>query len=149
MPVSATRVDTGLHGVYSISSRWGFDFVSGYTVKAIPAGSNMSLEELRKGKYVLDEKQWLTVRIYMRANRRSKTQTSQTPANSISRVHRRCSWHGRGHPSPPEEPPFDGVCQMFFAVLTLKISHQRRDSGWIHTLLEEAENERMHLMFVG
>jgi ubiquinol oxidase len=22
----------------------------------------------------------------------------------------------------------------------------RRDSGWIHTLLEEAENERMHLM---
>lgn len=25
---------------------------------------------------------------------------------------------------------------------------QRRDSGWIHTLLEEAENERMHLMFV-
>ncbi len=23
---------------------------------------------------------------------------------------------------------------------------QRRDSGWIHTLLEEAENERMHLM---
>lgn len=25
---------------------------------------------------------------------------------------------------------------------------QRRDSGWIHTLLEEAENERMHLMYV-
>ena len=22
----------------------------------------------------------------------------------------------------------------------------KRDSGWIHTLLEEAENERMHLM---
>ena len=22
----------------------------------------------------------------------------------------------------------------------------QRDSGWIHTLLEEAENERMHLM---
>lgn len=29
----------------------------------------------------------------------------------------------------------------------LKFS-QRRDSGWIHTCLEEAENERMHLMFV-
>lgn len=25
---------------------------------------------------------------------------------------------------------------------------QRRDHGWIHTLLEEAENERMHLMYV-
>ena len=23
----------------------------------------------------------------------------------------------------------------------------RRDNGWIHTLLEEAENERMHLMY--
>jgi hypothetical protein len=23
---------------------------------------------------------------------------------------------------------------------------QRRDGGWIHTLLEEAENERMHLL---
>jgi hypothetical protein len=47
----------------SIPSRWGFDLVSGYTVKSIPPGSNMSLEELRKGKYVLDEKQWLTVRL--------------------------------------------------------------------------------------
>ena len=26
---------------------------------------------------------------------------------------------------------------------------KRRDGGWIHTLLEEAENERMHLLFVG
>lgn len=25
---------------------------------------------------------------------------------------------------------------------------QRRDGGWIHTLLEEAENERMHLLWV-
>lgn len=33
-------------------------------------------------------------------------------------------------------------------ILTWKF-YQRRDSGWIHTLLEEAENERMHLMFVG
>lgn len=23
---------------------------------------------------------------------------------------------------------------------------QKRDAGWIHTLLEEAENERLHLM---
>jgi hypothetical protein len=32
--------------------------------------------------------------------------------------------------------------------LLTKIFGQRRDSGWIHTLLEEAENERMHLMLV-
>lgn len=30
----------------------------------------------------------------------------------------------------------------------LDLTRQRRDSGWIHTLLEEAENERMHLMCV-
>jgi ubiquinol oxidase len=42
-------------------SSWTFDFVSGYKHKPIPLGSNMSLEELRKGGYVLDEKQWLTV----------------------------------------------------------------------------------------
>lgn len=33
-------------------------------------------------------------------------------------------------------------------VITRRTFDQRRDSGWIHTLLEEAENERMHLMFV-
>jgi ubiquinol oxidase len=43
-------------------SRWAFDFASGYTAKPIPPGSNMSIEELRKGKYILDEKQWLSVR---------------------------------------------------------------------------------------
>jgi hypothetical protein len=44
-------------------SRWAFDFASGYTAKPIPPGSNMSVEELRKGRYILDEKQWLTVRV--------------------------------------------------------------------------------------
>ena len=32
--------------------------------------------------------------------------------------------------------------------LIVTVCAQRRDSGWIHTLLEEAENERMHLMYV-
>ena len=26
------------------------------------------------------------------------------------------------------------------------LRHMQRDHGWIHTLLEEAENERMHLL---
>ncbi len=26
------------------------------------------------------------------------------------------------------------------------LRHMERDHGWIHTLLEEAENERMHLL---
>ncbi|KAH9969707.1 alternative oxidase [Russula dissimulans] len=90
--------------------RWGFDVVSGYTHKTIPPGSNMSLEELRKGKYVLDEKQWLTRFLIL---------------ESIA-----------------------GVPGMVAATLRhlRSLRLMRRDSGWIHTLLEEAENERMHLM---
>jgi len=42
--------------------RWGFDLVSGYKSKPIPPGSNMSLEELRKGGYCMDEHGWLNVR---------------------------------------------------------------------------------------
>jgi hypothetical protein len=38
------------------------------------------------------------------------------------------------------------LCFFFFSYK--EYLDQRRDSGWIHTLLEEAENERMHLMFV-
>ncbi|KAI9509185.1 alternative oxidase-domain-containing protein, partial [Russula earlei] len=87
-------------------SRWGFDVVSGYKHKTIPAGSNMSLEELRKGKYVLDEKQWLTRILFL---------------ESIAGV-----------------PGMVGATLRHLRSLRL----MRRDSGWIHTLLEEAENER-------
>jgi ubiquinol oxidase len=37
------------------------DFASGYRHKPIPPGSTMTLEELRKGGYVLDENGWLSV----------------------------------------------------------------------------------------
>ncbi|KAH9980188.1 alternative oxidase [Lactifluus volemus] len=104
-----TLSDKFAYGLVKLS-RWTFDFVSGYKHKPIPAGSNMSLEELRKGGYVLDEKQWLTRILFL---------------ESIA-----------------------GVPGMVAATLRhLKsLRLMRRDSGWIHTLLEEAENERMHLM---
>jgi len=42
--------------------RWGFDLVSGYKHKPLPPdGNNMSLDELRRGGYVLTEKAWLRV----------------------------------------------------------------------------------------
>src|SRR5580693_8588505 len=70
-------------------------------------------------------------------------------ANSIPRVHRGRPWHGRSHPSPPQEFPPHGVFPYPETLYRLRlltwIFDQRRDSGWIHTLLEEAENERMHL----
>lgn len=43
--------------------RWGFDLVSGYKHKPIPPNSNMSLEELRKGGYVMTEHDWLNVSV--------------------------------------------------------------------------------------
>ncbi|KAG1742397.1 AOX, alternative oxidase mitochondrial precursor [Suillus paluster] len=91
-------------------TRWGFDLVSGYKHKPIPADSKMSLEELRKGGYILDEKAWLSRILFL-----------ETVA---------------------------GVPGMVAATLRhlTSLRLMRRDSGWIHTLLEEAENERMHLM---
>jgi len=47
-------------------SRWGFDVVSGYKHKPIPADSRMSLEELKKGGYILDEKAWLRVSVFIK-----------------------------------------------------------------------------------
>jgi hypothetical protein len=91
-------------------ARWGFDFVSGYKHKPIPQGQTMTLEQLRKGGYILDEHQWLNRILFL-----------ETLA---------------------------GVPGMVAATLRhlTSLRRMRRDSGWIHTLLEEAENERMHLM---
>jgi len=90
--------------------RWGFDFVSGYRHKPIPPDSKLTLEQLRKGGYILDERQWLSRILFL-----------ETVA---------------------------GVPGMVAATLRhlTSLRLMRRDSGWIHTLLEEAENERMHLM---
>ena len=41
--------------------RWGFDLVSRYKHKDIPPDNTMSVEELRKHGYIMDEKQWLAV----------------------------------------------------------------------------------------
>ncbi|KAI0320153.1 alternative oxidase [Amylostereum chailletii] len=91
-------------------ARKSFDIVSGYKHKSIPPDSAMSLEQLRKEGYVMDEQAWLNRILFL---------------ESIA-----------------------GVPGMVAATLRhLKsIRLMRRDSGWIHTLLEEAENERMHLM---
>lgn len=91
--------------------RWGFDFASGYKHKPIPPNSSsMSLEELRRGGYVLTEQAWLMRILFL-----------ETIA---------------------------GVPGMVAAMLRhlTSLRSMRRDSGWIHTLLEDAENERMHLM---
>jgi len=92
-------------------TRRAFDLVSGYKHKAMPANAaTMSLEELRRGGYVLTEAQWLSRILFL---------------ESIA-----------------------GVPGMVAATLRhlRSLRLMRRDSGWIHTLLEEAENERMHLM---
>ncbi|KAI0917335.1 hypothetical protein AcW1_007450 [Taiwanofungus camphoratus] len=90
--------------------RWGFDIATAYKHKPVPPGSNMTLQELRKGGYCMDERHWLRRILFL---------------ESIA-----------------------GVPGMVAAMLRHLTSLRllRRDSGWIHTLLEEAENERMHLM---
>ncbi|KAG8716184.1 hypothetical protein FRC09_015991 [Ceratobasidium sp. 395] len=90
--------------------RWGFDFFSGYKCKPIPPGSKMTLAQLRSGRYIMTESEWLTRIVFL-----------ETVA---------------------------GVPGMVAATIRhlRSLRLMRRDAGWIHTLLEEAENERMHLM---
>ncbi|KAJ7083967.1 alternative oxidase [Mycena belliarum] len=91
-------------------ARYGFDLVSGYKHKETPPGTTMTVEQLRKEGYLLDEGGWLNRILFL-----------ETIA---------------------------GVPGMVAATLRhlTSLRLMRRDSGWIHTCLEEAENERMHLM---
>ncbi|KAF5315070.1 hypothetical protein D9619_007299 [Psilocybe cf. subviscida] len=91
-------------------SRSIFDLVSGYRHPKHPPTPGMTIEELRKGGYILTDKQWLDRILFL-----------ETIA---------------------------GVPGMVAATLRhlTSLRLMRRDSGWIHTCLEEAENERMHLM---
>jgi hypothetical protein len=66
-------------------------------------------------------------------------------AHPFLRDSRRSARNGRGDAPPPHKFASHGQLD-FFLTITFLIIQQRRDSGWIHTLLEEAENERMHLM---
>jgi hypothetical protein len=91
-------------------ARFGFDVVSRYKHKETPPDSTMTVQELRKEGYLLDESGWLNRILFL-----------ETIA---------------------------GVPGMVAATLRhlTSLRLMRRDSGWIHTCLEEAENERMHLM---
>jgi hypothetical protein len=126
-------------------SRWGFDLVSGYKHKPIPADSKMSVEELKKGGYILDEKAWLRVsififRCYFRcfitvvAQRILFLETIAGVPGMVAAMLRHLTSLRLM------------VSQTSFLTVKFLMIWQRRDSGWIHTLLEEAENERMHLM---
>jgi hypothetical protein len=86
------------------------NFVNRYKDKPIPAGSNMTTEELRKGGYLVSEEVWLGRILFLET-------TAAVPGMVAATIRH---------------------------LQSLRL--MRRDSGWIHTLLEEAENERMHLM---
>jgi Alternative oxidase len=104
----------------------------------------MTFEELRKGGYILDENGWLSVSIVIMFRA-----IEPRPSGSVS-----CSWNLL-QVSLGWLPLRFGISPVY--VSWYELSHpyfdnaslivmQKRDSGWIHTLLEEAENERMHLM---
>jgi hypothetical protein len=98
----------------------------------------------------MDEKQWMTVRLELSSGSLPAWSNDLfVPANPIPRVHRWRTRDGRSHSSPSQESSSHGMCHsqaLSYGLMCL--AAQRRDSGWIHTLLEEAENERMHLMCV-
>ncbi|KAJ7779350.1 alternative oxidase [Mycena maculata] len=104
-----TMSDKIAYGLVRLA-RWGFDVVSRYKHKDIPPDSTMTVVELRKEGYLLDEHGWLNRILFL---------------ETIAGV-----------------PGMVAATLRHLASLRL----MRRDSGWIHTCLEEAENERMHLM---
>lgn len=72
--------------------------------------------------------------------------------NSVPRDRRWRSRHGRRHPYVhrtfhpiPAKRSADVPYRCLVRHLR-SLRLMRRDAGWIHTLLEESENERMHLM---
>ncbi|KAF8158328.1 mitochondrial alternative oxidase [Crassisporium funariophilum] len=104
-----TLADKLAYGLVKFA-RSAFDFVSGYKHVDGPPDPGMTVAQLRKAGYLLDDKQWLNRILFL---------------ESIA-----------------------GVPGMVAATLRhlTSLRLMRRDSGWIHTCLEEAENERMHLM---
>ena len=50
------------------------------------------------------------------------------------------------HPLPSHSPPLTPGMIAAMTRHLKSLRYMRRDHGWIHTLLEEAENERMHLL---
>ncbi|KAJ3568113.1 hypothetical protein NP233_g5925 [Leucocoprinus birnbaumii] len=104
-----TMSDSVAFGLVKLA-RTMFDWVSRYKHIQGPPDPKLSITELRKAGYLLDDKAWLNRILFL---------------ESIA-----------------------GVPGMVAATLRHLTSLRllRRDSGWIHTCLEEAENERMHLM---
>ncbi|KAF8205981.1 alternative oxidase-domain-containing protein [Mycena galopus ATCC 62051] len=96
-------------------ARFGFDVVSRYKHKETPPGSTMTLEELRKQGYLLDDQGWLNRILFL-----------ETIAGVPGMV--------------------AATLRHLTSIRLMACIFDRRDSGWIHTCLEEAENERMHLM---
>ncbi|KDQ11405.1 hypothetical protein BOTBODRAFT_114365 [Botryobasidium botryosum FD-172 SS1] len=91
--------------------RNAFDLVSNYKHRPLPSNwKEMSLADLKKQGYVMDEGQWLARILFLES-------IAGVPGMAAATIR-----HLR----------------------SLRV--MQRDAGWIHTLLEEAENERMHLM---
>lgn len=132
--------------------RKGFDFASFYKHKPLPQGhESMTLQELRNKSCFMTPDQWLTVRPAFLSPSTAPVadpRDSRCPAHRVPRDDCRHTRHG-------EPRDLQGL-DLASSVLTCSHLHQvggairhlqslrllRRDGGWIHTLLSEAENER-------
>lgn len=94
--------------------RWGFDIASGYKHKPIPPNSNMTLEELRKGGYVMDERQWLQVNAIGYPTSAAITDPSVPPilAYPFPRKHRGCTRICGSNSPALEELALNGMCTL-------------------------------------
>jgi ubiquinol oxidase len=112
--------------------RAAFDFVSGYKPYHVPdsilAESPLPIERLRREGKILSDRQWLLRIIVLESVAGVPGMVGGTLRHlrSLRLLVRSTSSAVNKKKAETDE--------------------QRRDGGWIHTLLEEAENERMHLL---
>ena len=81
-------------------SRTLFDLVSGYRHKEIPKDKQMSLEELRKGRYIHDDKEWMLVSALLWQWVSNDPSWSAFP---LPWKHCRCTRNGGRNASPPSK----------------------------------------------
>ena len=111
-----------------------FDFATGYKAIAIPdhvlATKPLPVKELRERGQLLSDKNWLLRIILLESIAGVPGMVGGTLRHlrSLRLL----------------------VCPIELQLRRMQLMSitKRRDGGWIHTLLEEAENERMHLLYV-
>lgn len=98
-------------------SRATFDFVSGYKHPTVPPSPDMTVEQLRKAGYLLDDRAWLTVCNPISCPYVHSCSSHIMPAHSLLGEHCWRAGYGGCNPSPSDKFEAYGThwnCRLIF-----------------------------------